>query len=346
MIRLLFMVICALLFASTLWAILRRIKLQGDKHTRRMASLWHLTGCDALAEPGISLLVDFADHRTIESLLDVDYLRYEVVVVGNVEQHSSLRKMLARYSMMDMGAPVVERHLQRSSRRLYRSRERRYRRLVVVDTLGQTLAERMNCALAVRSYDMCILLPQGVTLLNDALRVLAWRLMEVRHTSAISAPTLASKGARGYTSEMWQFLGGTQGNIVLLEGDTLASLGGFGAFDESLDNPTPHYLKELKRRGADITRVAVAVGKMPQKNVPVVWPVTMWAMIVGCCIVAILAKGEERWMAASCVVLIVMEVWIVAILARALGREAGTPRKWSEIWMTPFSLPRVTKKMR
>jgi hypothetical protein len=144
---------------------------------------------------------------------------------------------------------------------------------------------------------------------------------------------------------MWQFIGDTQGCIALFEGDTITSLGGFSAFGEAEADPTTECLGELRRRGADITSIAVAIGRNP-RNHPSIWLVmVVWTLLLGGLLGTILAKGEEQWMAVGSVVLVAMSGWIVAVLSRGLGRDAGTPRPWSEIWCAPLTLPRITKKM-
>ena len=67
-------------------SIIQRIRLAREWNLRRIAELWPLTGSDPLGEPGVSLLVDWdGDERALEQLLALDYLRYEVIVVGNVQ---------------------------------------------------------------------------------------------------------------------------------------------------------------------------------------------------------------------------------------------------------------------
>ena len=315
--------------AAVGWGVWRRWRVVRDSYYRRLATLWTLSGSDPLAEAGVSLLVDFDCAERIEALLSLDYLRYEVVVAGNVSECEQLRTLLGRYSMVDMGAPVVEEHLQRSACRLYRSCEGRFRRLVVVETVAPTTAERFDCALAVRSYDLVIPLTAGVWLQPDALRVLVWRRGEGSETVVV-APLLVSEGVAGRAAELWQFVGLGAEGIALMDGDAVSSLGGFVAVEHK------GCVKELRRRAATIERLSVAVGRNGLYRSVLPIGVGVWFLLCCGALLLAFAPAEQRAVVVGALVLVMLGGVCLAVLARGFGREAGSPSRWRWVWLSIF----------
>lgn len=331
-----FVVACLLVLPLVAWAVWRRVVLWRDTHSRRLAALWSLSGSDPLAEPGVSVVADFDTTRRIEALMSLDYLRYEVVVVGDVERRAELRELVGRYAMIDVGSPVVEPHLQRSSRRLYRSRESRFRRLVVVDTVAPTSAERFDCGLAVRTYDHVLPLHKGVWLRADALRTMVWRMVEQGPATGVIAPLLMSEGACGRAAELWQFVGARVAQVTLVDGDSVSSLGGFEAFAERGQTPLKGCVDELGRRGADVVELNVAVGRNTRCVGGSLFALAEWTMLAFGCVLLALSDEKMRGIVIGSMVLMVVGGVAVSVLGRAFGRESGSSSRWLWVWVAPF----------
>lgn len=321
-------------------SILRRIRLAREWNLRRLAELWPLTGIDPLGEPGVSLLVDWdGDQRALEQLLALDYLRYEVIVVGNVLSDGQLARLAERYAMIEMGAPVVEESLQHSPRRLYRSRRRSYRRLIVVDTGAEAVAERMDCALAVRSYDLVVALERGVRLATDALRVLVWSACD-SSTEAVSATLASGRGVGGFLTDIWSFMGWRQGCIALMDGDAVVAAGGFSVVHRRRPKLTPHTLRHLAQHGAHITRLTLAVGRKESLHPPIgVVDWVVWHLVCSGALLWALGGAEERLM----VVLSLVVLWLAGVVAavgtQAYRRVSGSGHKWWICPIVPLALP-------
>ena len=315
-------------------SIIQRIRLAREWNLRRIAELWPLTGSDPLGEPGVSLLVDWdGDERALEQLLALDYLRYEVIVVGNVQSDSGLARLAERYAMIEMGAPVIEESLQHSPRRLYRSRRRSYRRLIVVDTGAEAVAERMDCALVVRSHDLVVAVERGVRLSADALRVLVWRACD-SSAEAVCATLASGREVGGFVTDIWNFMGWRQGCIALMDGDAVVAAGGFSAAHRRHPKLTPHTLRHLASHGAHISRMTLAVGRKESLRPPlgvVDWVV--WHLVCSGVLLWLLGGAEELWGVALCFVVLWLAGVVAAIGTHTYRRVSGSRGGW---WMCPI----------
>lgn len=239
-----------------------------DAPTLHAARRWSITGSDPMAERGVSIVV--AEECPIEQLLAVDYLRAEVIVVGDVARSEWLRGVVARYSMVRMGAPVVEPHLQRSSRGIYRSRKARLRRVVVVDSVGESFAERVDAGIAVRSFDLVLPLEGGVALSPEALRIMLWRMVE--------------SGAEIVTARL---RGG--GRVAVVDGDLVAGMGGFHTLGVGRE-----LLRKLRQRGVRADDMMLFVGRGRAHREERAWRIGVRAAtVVG--VVLIVAQPRLWW---------------------------------------------------
>lgn len=112
----------------------------------------------------------------LEARLAIDYTYFELIWVADLKEVSGAEAILERYDMSAVDFSPSEGLPLRGVRRVYRSRARRYRRLVIVDCASNSLANCANCAADVASYDLLvvtenrtILSPHSLTLLVDAL---------------------------------------------------------------------------------------------------------------------------------------------------------------------------------
>lgn len=321
--------------------IMRRAALLRDGCHRRLARLWTLTGCDPLGEPGVSVLMDWGgDVRSLESCLTMDYLRYEVVIVGDVEHSRSLRGVLARYSMIEVGSPVVEERLMRSPRRLYRSRRRSCRRLVVVDSPAATEAERMDCALSVRGHNRVVVLGRGQRVMVDTLRVLVWRASDHPSAEIVTAPLMENAGVAGATREIWSFMGSHEERIAIMDGDAVVEAGGFTP-TQAPKHTTAAMIARLQRNGCRTAHLAVAVGYTSSERKADIGGVdiALWVVWIAGIAGVVATEGTLRVMWLLCVGLVVMLQVVVAIGARAYRRTAESLRPWSENLQAALCIP-------
>lgn len=112
----------------------------------------------------------------LEARIALDYTYFELIWVADLKEMSGAEAILERYDMSPVDLLPSEGLPLQSVRRVFRSRARRFRRLVIVDCASSSLADCANCATEVASYDLLIvtdnrirLSPASLTLLVDAL---------------------------------------------------------------------------------------------------------------------------------------------------------------------------------
>ncbi|MBP3332183.1 MAG: hypothetical protein J6K90_06425 [Tidjanibacter sp.] len=154
----------------TVWIICGVVCTVRNERRREAVMAVEQTTGNPMAEAGISVVVcgcrgfvDVAEH------LSADYLFYEVILVCDTYRTVEGRELLEHYGMVRVEAEIESGRLCGDVRAVYRSKERRYRRLVVVDHHGEDEEEMLNCGLAVASYDYVIPVMKGVLLRPDAL---------------------------------------------------------------------------------------------------------------------------------------------------------------------------------
>lgn len=170
---------------------------------------------------GLSVLVaDALDMRRYEALLGVEYARFEVVaVVDGVRDAALLEALQERYHLIQVlyhpsgELPVYGVH------GFYRSRKRRFRRLVVVDCRAAQRAARLNAAADVAAYDYLMPIRREEELVTGAvervvtelalhpleqidqlclapvLRVLVWRRAALTCVGGFAVPTVGMVSA-------------------------------------------------------------------------------------------------------------------------------------------------------
>ena len=166
----------------------------------RLASLSMAAESDAVGGVGISIIV--ASPRSISvvvNLLDSHYSLSEVVVVINGERQSNLLQHLKiRYSLVSC---ISERCV------VYRSRDRAYRRLVVVVEQGVLKESEMydlaaSCALF--DYLMCV--PSDCLLFPFAVGRVAERIASA--ASEVDIITTTERGVEVWSHKYWLLRGG------------------------------------------------------------------------------------------------------------------------------------------
>lgn len=136
-------------------------------------------GCESIGFIGISAVCSRpAEMKQISALLGQEYKRYEVIVVMDSEQQSHmLQSIITRYKLIRVNCtPSTE--LPSQIRQLYRSRQRGFRRLIVVDTPHKSLYEDINAGVAIASFDHILPLDSRSTLYPKAIESLAIMLSE------------------------------------------------------------------------------------------------------------------------------------------------------------------------
>lgn len=147
------------------WRVVAQAEAQRRLHARMQG-----VRCGAPDEIGLSvLLTEEAAPQQIESLLTVEYACYEVIVVvdGAIEA-ATFVELVRRFQLIRVEYRPTGELPSVAVRGLYRSRRRRFRRLVVLDTAAERRVERMNAAADVAAYDYLLPIRRGERLVAGA----------------------------------------------------------------------------------------------------------------------------------------------------------------------------------
>lgn len=160
----------------------------------RMLAECHGYGSEAMSQTGVSVVVSGArTEGEIEQRLSSEYWRYEVIVVVDSSIDAKLLHALClKYALIRVNFPTIEELPIEGVAMLYRSRQRRYRRLVVIDRLHRSCADDWNCGVAVASFDRIVPLETDRFLLPDALP--RW-VMELHERESRKVEVLAAQVA-------------------------------------------------------------------------------------------------------------------------------------------------------
>ncbi len=168
---------------------------------RRLHTTMRGIGYDALDELGISVLaVDGLVEGQLEALLSVEYPRYEVVIaLAGDRPESTLTRCIEQYRLIKVEYhPTGELPVQ-GVRALYRSRKRRFRRLVVLDLkVDVPRVLRLNAAADVATYEYLLPVACGAKLASGAIELLISELDTLREESFEQVRTIVGRRATLY----------------------------------------------------------------------------------------------------------------------------------------------------
>ncbi|MBO5660025.1 MAG: glycosyltransferase family 2 protein [Bacteroidaceae bacterium] len=125
--------------------------------------------------PGISIVAPAYNEETtvvdnVRSLLDMDYPTFEIIIVNDGSKDKTLEKLIENFELVEVPYNYVEHIKTKPYKRMFKSTNEKYKRLVVVDKEnGGTKADASNAGVNVAQYPYfvctdvdCILNPQGL----------------------------------------------------------------------------------------------------------------------------------------------------------------------------------------
>lgn len=191
---------CCLIVAGGSLFVLARI-VRGV-YKRRLLAREHGVVSDAPEGTGITVLCSgVREHAQLENLLAVEYARYEVVVVLDARRFfAEFDAIVTRYRMIRVNYAPCEELPASAVHGLYRSRQRCYRRLVLIDREQGATCGDFDAAGGVAAYDYLLPVRQGCFLLPGAVERLAAELseypagmLEMVHTRLVEPALLVSR---------------------------------------------------------------------------------------------------------------------------------------------------------
>ena len=175
----LLLLLLALLCATTIYAVRRAVAAGRSEACRRLMAETYRTAVDAVDGAGISLLCGRADLRRLEYLLAVEYPACEVVVTMDAnDDYPTFAAIIERYRMVRVSHALSHELPTVGIRALYRSRERRFRRLILIDKLASVESDDRNAAACYASYEYLWPLADGCLPAEDSVERLAVAVAE------------------------------------------------------------------------------------------------------------------------------------------------------------------------
>lgn len=142
----------------------------------------HTAGCcESLAFTGCSVIChSVSDINQLENLLQTEYDRYEVIAVIDSRLYADIFYLIVEHYALIRVNTIVSSELPDSHiRALYRSKQRCFRRLVLLDAACINPYKALNCATAVASYEYIIPLGPTMRLRPSAIESIALLISEL-----------------------------------------------------------------------------------------------------------------------------------------------------------------------
>lgn len=160
-----------------------------DEHRRRMLLYDNESAHSSEGTSiGISVIVSGYDSRqSIQQWLSIDYARYEVIIICDFTRQPAATELLSLYTLTRVDHSATGELTYFAPRALYRSKERRYNKLIVIDRCSTTLSDDFNCGTELCSHPYVIAMNRWSMLHDDALHRLALEIQEntERHIYAV-----------------------------------------------------------------------------------------------------------------------------------------------------------------
>ncbi|TCC89403.1 glycosyltransferase family 2 protein [Pedobacter frigiditerrae] len=137
----------------------------------------------ATQAPGISILAPAYNEganviENVRSLLSIHYNNLEVIIINDGSKDDSLEKLIAAYDLYKSDFFVNEQVATKPVRGVYKSRARKYRKLIVVDKVNGGKADALNVGINISQKDYIVCIDVDCILEQDALLKLAKPFLE------------------------------------------------------------------------------------------------------------------------------------------------------------------------
>lgn len=177
------------------WGILRSKRSYIDTYTKRLIDHSPYT-------PGVSIIAPaYNEERTIvdnvHSLLSQEYPLFEVIIVNDGSKDKTLEKLIQHFSLVEVPFAYVEVIHTKPYKRLFKSTDPRYHKLIVVDKEnGGTKADAVNAGLNASSYPYFINTDVDCILTKDAIVQCIMPFLQSKDVIAVSGIMIPSNGCK------------------------------------------------------------------------------------------------------------------------------------------------------
>jgi cellulose synthase/poly-beta-1,6-N-acetylglucosamine synthase-like glycosyltransferase len=133
--------------------------------------------------PGMSILAPAYNEganviENVRSLLSIHYNNLEVIIINDGSKDDSLEKLIAAYDLYKSDFFVNEQVATKPVRGVYKSRAKKYRKLIVVDKVNGGKADALNVGINISQKEYIVCIDVDCILEQDALLKLAKPFLE------------------------------------------------------------------------------------------------------------------------------------------------------------------------
>lgn len=152
--------------------------------------------------PGVSIIAPaYNEERTIienvNSLLGQDYPKFEVIIVNDGSKDKTLELLIDNFQLVEVPFAYVEYIRTKPYRRLFKSTNPEYHRLIVVDKEnGGTKADAVNAGLNASSYPYFVNIDVDGILVRDAISQCIIPILQDEEVIAVSGIMAVSNGCK------------------------------------------------------------------------------------------------------------------------------------------------------
>lgn len=141
--------------------------------------------------PGISVLAPaFNESKTIidniKALLAIQYSNFEVIIINDGSKDDSLEKVIREYELEKVDYVVNYRISTKPVRGIYRSRNRAYHFLTVIDKENGGKADSLNAGINISRHDLFVAIDVDSVIIPDALPKLVKPFLQTEHERVIA----------------------------------------------------------------------------------------------------------------------------------------------------------------
>lgn len=161
--------------------------------------------------PGVSIIAPAYNEEgviveNVNSLLGQDYPNFEVIIVNDGSKDKTLELLIENFELVEVPYAYVEYIHTKPYRRLFKSTNPEYRRLIVVDKdNGGTKADAVNAGLNASSYPYFINMDADGILAPDAVSQCIMPILESDDVIAVSGMLTTSNGCKVDNGRITEF---------------------------------------------------------------------------------------------------------------------------------------------
>ena len=181
-------IILSLLLLAVVYTVIRAIKTTRALSTYNFFVDNAAGCCESLGFTGCSVICYAVnDIEQIENLLHTEYDRYEILAVIDSRLYPDIfYSIVKQYGLIQVNTIVSDELSNTHIRALYRSRQRRFRRLVLLDEAYTSSYNSLDCATLVASYEYIIPLNASMRLREHAIEYASILISENRERALVA----------------------------------------------------------------------------------------------------------------------------------------------------------------